>query len=922
MSQGVRWILLSLCLGLATLPAVAADTDDSETTVETVTVTGSLIPRRTDVETAQPITVITSGDMQVRGFTSIADALKQTSFSNGAVQDAQVQLGFTPGAKTLSLFGLSPSYVKYLIDGRPMIDYPALYNGTDTITSISGIPMELVDHIDILPGGQSSIYGSDAIAGVVNIIMKKKVDEPTLNLSYQGFDDGGGRDRRLTAAGGFSIGPVNFTAGAEYGRIDPIWGYQRSLTSQYFTDGTSPQTAERDYVVIGNGFLQPVQYFFTDPNNCANTTGQVRGSVRRQSRPGRGDYCGTTQQGFYTLSNKAKQLNGYVHGTMDVSDALTLYTDVLASDEKVGFTSGTAGIKYYSTDIDYITVYEPDLQEFVTLQHLFSPEEIGGLSDHLDYANTKAYSITLGGNGKLGGSGWAYDVAFTGARQKLTEKQNLLLTDELESFFSGILGPDLGPDPIFGAYSTFRPDYEAFFTPITPEDFDSFDTVTANRSKTTDSMLRAQLTQSSLFTLPGGDAGLAVVMEYGRQKWNYDPDPLFLSGQTYASTATAGGGKRSRYALTSELRMPVWDAVSFTASGRYDAYRVSGGTIDKTTYMLGVEVRPLKSLMLRGRYGTAFKAPTLSDEFQGESGFYQLIPDYYRCLQDGIDFAHAAADCLYYDNYFGTTEGNPALKPINAKVWDIGLVYAPLRQLSMTVDVLSWDIDDEVTQQDSDKLLRDEALCRTGGLDPSSPNCTAALSQVTRDTSGTLLSFLTPKVNVSNEKLTALTLGLNYTQDIGRFGQLAFQGSWNNMLKHHFKQYDTTPTINLLTNPYWSTEFRNSGNASVTWNIARASTTLYANYRDKSPNYLATLTPDGYLTDGAGKLKSWTLVNLNFGYQLTDHIQLSGTIDNLFNKMPPLDRSYSGLDYQPYNYLNYNVYGRSYIMEMAYKFGK
>src|SRR5690349_17473019 len=159
MTQGVRWIVLSLCFGLTTLPVVAADTDEDETTVQTVTVTGSLIPRRTDVETATPLTVISAGDMQVRGFTSIADALKQTSFSNGAVQDAQTQLGFTPGAKTLSLFGLSPSYVKYLIDGRPMIDYPALYNGTDVITSISGIPMELVDHIDILPGGQSSIYG-------------------------------------------------------------------------------------------------------------------------------------------------------------------------------------------------------------------------------------------------------------------------------------------------------------------------------------------------------------------------------------------------------------------------------------------------------------------------------------------------------------------------------------------------------------------------------------------------------------------------------------------------------------------------------------------------------------------------------------------------------------------------------------------
>ena len=193
-------------------------------------------------------------------------------------------------------------------------------------------------------------------------------------------------------------------------------------------------------------------------------------------------------------------------------------------------------------------------------------------------------------------------------------------------------------------------------------------------------MLRAQITNPSLFSMPAGDAGLAVVAEYGKQKWNYDPDPRYMNGQTFAFTATAGGGKRSRYALTSELRVPVLKPLTLTASGRYDAYRVSGETVDKATYMLGLELRPVRSLLVRGRYGTAFKAPTLSDEFQGVSGFYQLIPDYYQCQQNGFDFAHAT-DCLYYDYYFGNTSGNTALKPINAKVWDVGLVFAPLRGL-------------------------------------------------------------------------------------------------------------------------------------------------------------------------------------------------------------------------------------------------
>ena len=138
--------------------------------LETVTVTGTLIPQ-TQVETATPIVTITAEDLKARGFTSVADALQQGSFATGTVQGAQTSASFTQGAQTLSMFGLPVGFTKYLIDGRPMGNFPGLYNGSDAFNNISGIPMDMVDHIDILPGGQSSLYGSDAIAGVINIVL-------------------------------------------------------------------------------------------------------------------------------------------------------------------------------------------------------------------------------------------------------------------------------------------------------------------------------------------------------------------------------------------------------------------------------------------------------------------------------------------------------------------------------------------------------------------------------------------------------------------------------------------------------------------------------------------------------------------------------------------------------------------------------
>ena len=164
--------LLIPASGLA-LAQDATDTGEDEdvTTLDKVVVTGSLIPQ-SQIETATPVIVITAEDISARGFTSVSDVLQESSFSVGGIQGSQTSASFTQGAETISMFGLPVGFTKFLIDGRPLQNYPALYNGGEAFNNISGVPIDLVDRIEILPGGQSSLYGSDAIAGVVNIILK------------------------------------------------------------------------------------------------------------------------------------------------------------------------------------------------------------------------------------------------------------------------------------------------------------------------------------------------------------------------------------------------------------------------------------------------------------------------------------------------------------------------------------------------------------------------------------------------------------------------------------------------------------------------------------------------------------------------------------------------------------------------------
>lgn len=894
--------------------------------LQAVTVTGSLIPQ-TAIETATPITTITAQEMKSRGFTTVAEALQQSSFATGSVQGSQTSASFTQGAQTLSMFGLPVGFVKYLIDGRPMGNFPGLYNGSDAFNNISGIPMDMVDHIDVLPGGQSSLYGSDAIAGVINIVLKKHIDAPVVDVRFGWHKDGGGASRRISVADSFSAGNFNLLVGAQFESTNPIWGFDRDLTSQYFTQGTSAPTASRDFLVYSPFFGT---YYFEDPNNCSNTTGLFNGTEGLRTRSGGRTYCGSFYTpGYKTVTNSDKTANIYTHATYDVNDNLQLYGDLLYNYEEQKYHVGS-NYTWWGTN-DWGAYYDPNLDDFVALQRAFAPEDLGGYQHNMNKQYENSYMLTVGGKGTFGQSNWDYDLAFTHSDDKLLSRGWNRLAGPMDDYFqSHVLGPQLGLDPYYGAYPVFSPNYAAFYQPISPADMAQMTTYTDTRGKTWDNMIRGQLTNASLFSLPGGDAGIAVVLEGGNQGWAYVPDPRLLNGEIWGTTDVQGGGHRSRYAATTELRLPVLSQVTLDLSGRYDSYNVLDQRVSHGTYNLGVEYRPFESLLLRGRYGTAFKVPTLADEFQGLSGYYSTVTDYLNCGRLGYAPGNLD-DCpnqYASRQFFGQQAGNPDLEPITAKVWSYGFVWAPMSNLSVNVDYLHWDINNEVNQESADGLSLDEYLCDIGTIDPSSQTCLNATSKITRGTStvpgllGLINQIYTPKVNVSNEQVNAISAGANYVQDIGSWGKLAFALSYSDLFKHTYQAYPNDPTIDLLRRPNWSSDFKSKANGSITWTPNEQwSGTVYFNRYGRSPNYLARAT-DGYTADGAAKLPAWTKYNASLTYNPTKSLGLSFLVNNVFNKMPPLDRSYPGTTGSPYNSSNYDVYGRAMYIEAKYKFGK
>ena len=224
-------------------------------------------------------------------------------------------------------------------------------------------------------------------------------------------------------------------------------------------------------------------------------------------------------------------------------------------------------------------------------------------------------------------------------------------------------------------------------------------------------------------------------MQVGNQAWNNPTDPRLLAGDFYGLTGTPGSGTRNNYAGAFELRAPIISTLTADASIRYDNYsnqNVSGGD-GKATYKVGLEYRPVESLLIRGNYATAFRAPDMAYTFGGQSGFFQQgQTDYYRCAvqQPNVPLAQ----CTYYNStqIFGVHTGNPALQSVTAKSYGFGGVWSPTANFDVKADYYNVRITNEVSLQSVDQLLRDESACLLGNLDITSPTCQAAISQVQR----------------------------------------------------------------------------------------------------------------------------------------------------------------------------------------------
>lgn len=922
----VSSIIMGLYASLAVGSAMAQNANDSseEKKKETaqlqgVVVTGSLIPRA-QIETASATISISSDTIKKEGFKNVYDALRSLPLSTGSVQDAQNTNTFSPSANTISLLGLNPGFTLVLMNGKPMADYPALYNGESNFVDLKTIPAYLIDRIDILPGNNSAVYGSSAIAGVVNIITKQKVEGVQLDYRVGGYTDGGGQQQRLTIAGGHSWGQLDAMFGLQLENVEPIWAYQRHYMDNSADNPTlhgAPPIAQRDRVYI-DAFTG--KYDAPDPAWCAAIGSLFKGDEKYHTRPSFGGYCGSTNGvGFTTISNGAKFLSANGALKYQLNDTTQLYGDLLYNVTKVNYLTG--GTQFWGTTQGGgpAYVYDLDTKQLVRLQHIFAPEEIGSEADGKSLE--RSYIVNLGARGTLGTSDWNYDFNYHRSSVEADASRRRLLAKPAYAFFTG---PQAGEDPYGYGYPAYHIVQNGkFWGAITPSEFHSISAPVRSESESYTQQLGATITNTDLFTLPAGSVGFAGVLEVGDQMLNIPIDPRIIANEFGGSGGTftvKDSPTRNRQAAAMEFTAPVFSTLTANASVRYDRYSTGGNSQGKATYKLGLEFRPIDTLLLRATYGTAFRAPDMG-QLYARTLFFTSAADVYNCRKaQGDDYKNCNPpyNSVQIKGFLGN---DPTLKYITADSIGYGFVWSPTSNFNIKTDYYRIKVDNEIATYDITTILNREADCLLGHtragtpVDSNSALCKQFVTSVNRNplnaqiNPGGLNSVATLPVNIAKEEVSGIMASAMYKWEAGRYGDFTFSADYNTTLKHTSQQFPDDPVYDYLRErDYYSGTFKSIGSGTISWDIGAWSASVKGTRFGKTANWA-----------GTGVTAPWMIYNASVQYNFNEDASMTLIANNVFNSRPPLDPTYS--DYPYYNIYKYNGYGRLVMLQMSVHFG-
>jgi iron complex outermembrane receptor protein len=799
-------------------------------------VTGSRI-KRTEYTSPSPIQVITTEVSTLQGLVDTTQILQTSTLASGSFQVNNQLTGFVtdggPGANTISLRGLGATRTLVLLNGRRV--GPAGTRGTVGPVDLNVIPTSIVDRFEILKDGASSIYGSDAVAGVVNIITKTNLDGGVIDLYGNKAFDKGGDSYRGSLAWGKTFDRGYFTVAGDY--------YEQKVLRRGDRDDTS---CAADLLFDGTSRL-PVDYTNSDPsqmgrheNNfkCFNLFARVlrTGNYGDLIYPdagvvyptaGQGNSGGSTAQGGFgsnpvpfgfvrqgragfpdtfpyahqdappfaraSVVSPVKRYSLYATAGFDLTPTTKLYGELLLNRrESIQF-----GSRQFFPGVSTANVNIPAAWEAAGVTRL------GTLLPIIPLASDRNQKVdyvrgVVGVTGDFGSAlnGWTWDIFAQYSKSDADYTTDIIFNDRVLAV-TGAAACDQTLITISGGQCSALPGGIAWGSSrILNGDFNDAERAFLFTKETGNTTYEQKAVEASvsgtLFQLPAGPLGIAAGFVIRRDEIDDTPGLNERSGNLWGSTSAGRtAGVDTVKEIFGEVEVPIlkgipmFESLDFQGSARYTHYDSYGSG---TTYKAGLNWQVTPWAKLRGTYGTSFRAPALFELYLANQTSFlgQLSVDPCILYEDSGDqiLAQNCAAAGVPEGYTGagtssalivTGGGIGILKAETSKAKTIGVVLTPsFTNLSIALDYFEIQVKDEVRQFGAANIANQ---CYTSPTFPNEPFCTLIQRDNTA-TSHQITQINNSYVNVADQINRGIDLTLRWQQDIDVFGRLTVDGQF------------------------------------------------------------------------------------------------------------------------------------------------
>ena len=744
LSASIQRALLAMAAvsagALATTSAFAQESEDAAATLDTIEVTGSRL-KRADIEGAVPVVVIDRADIDASGDVSVADVLRDSTFASFG--NFKPQSGSSAQSlATIDLRGVGSGRTLVLIDGRRAPTNPmSASSGSD----LNAIPLAAVERIEILSDGASAVYGSDAIGGVVNVILRKDFNGAEIRYGVGSTEVTGG-----------DLQDMSVVFGSSSDRTRVIGGAASSKRGMVFT---------RDQI---GGQTPGVSLY---GNNYYNWDTQAIDPV-----PG----FSCDQGAFYFLGSGLCSFN---------------FNSVAANDAKVDNTS--VFIRADHQINDNWTVYGAATMTKVETFGRYAPVPGVVVVDDGTQSDING-GVACGPGGCAPGTTdgnptyYFHRFAAAGNRDNWTDTTNADYLVGFQGQLTDTIGLDFGLRRTDYKYVELGRGYIVASLANEAANNGSYDlanpyaadpdvlsgmqaTISRDSRWTTDEIYA--LLSFDLFEMGGGTSNGVFGVEYREDTLVDQYDSLSEAGLVLGSSGNSSAGSRDAKAAYFELLLPFSSSFDVTLAGRFDSYSDYGNDFSPK---IAMRWQPLENLTLRGSYGQGFRAPGLDILTQKTTFSAEPVNDAQSCIALG-----QPANCqLQVDTFF---QANPELESEQSTQFSVGAVWDPLEWLDFSVDYYAIEVENTINQITPQAIINSD-------LDPATYGPIPPGMSITRRANGAIDQIVAGYANQGTLDTDGIDFRMNTNFDLGKYGQLR-----NQLTISYINSYDIDDGLGNVT---------------------------------------------------------------------------------------------------------------------------